>query len=128
MVQLKDKDKIEGAYLLLKRYKNRLKVMDAALQKIDEKKSDRWELKKLSDNVDPSKQISIFNDMKELFDITIQGLEQKRAQDLTKIEATYDKLVREQRRETQKQKADFTRLLLGRVNKIEKFVNELALE
>ena len=44
MVQLKDKDKIEGAYLLLKRYKNRLKVMDAALQKIDEKKSDRWEL------------------------------------------------------------------------------------
>ena len=49
--------------------------MDAALQKIDEKKSDRCELKKLSDNVDPSTHKSIFNDMKELFDFTIKGLE-----------------------------------------------------
>ena len=102
--------------------------MDTALQTIDEKKSDRCELKKLSDNVEPSTHTSIFNDMKELFDTTVQSLEQKRIRDLASIEATYDKLVREQRNEVQKQKAEYNYLLLGKITKIERFANELALE
>ena len=43
-IALRDKSKIEGAYLLLKRYKNRLKNYDAALEKIESNKADRNEL------------------------------------------------------------------------------------
>ena len=44
---LRDKSKIEGAYLLLKRFKNRLKNYDNALQKFDQKKCDKSELYEL---------------------------------------------------------------------------------
>ena len=36
-----EKNKIEGAYLLLKRFKNRLKQFDTALEKVHELKADR---------------------------------------------------------------------------------------
>ena len=74
-VQLREKDKIEGAYLLLKRFKNRLKNMDSALEKLNEKKSDRSELAILSESVDSNKTVSIFNDMKVLLDTTVQNME-----------------------------------------------------
>ena len=49
---LKDKSKIDGAYLLLKRYKNRLKNYDLALERIDQKKCDKSEFEALSQSVD----------------------------------------------------------------------------
>ena len=36
--QIKDKSKIEGAYLLLRRFKNRLKMLDEIVRVIHEKK------------------------------------------------------------------------------------------
>ena len=36
--QIREKGNIEGAYLLLKRYKNRLKIFDQALSLIDKNK------------------------------------------------------------------------------------------
>ena len=74
---LKDKSKIDGAYLLLKRYKNRLKNYDGVLEKIDEKKADRTELAELYKSVDKQRGIEIFNDMKLLFDSTMQKLQDK---------------------------------------------------
>ena len=45
---LKDKSKIDGAYLLLKRYKNRLKNYDIALERIDQKKCDKSDFEAFS--------------------------------------------------------------------------------
>ena len=41
---IKDKSKIEGAYLLLKRFKNRLKNYDTALAKLNETKVNKEKL------------------------------------------------------------------------------------
>ena len=68
---MKDKSKIDGAYLLLKRYKNRLKNYDLALERIDQKKCDKSEFEALSQSVDQQRAFSIFNDMKLLFDTTL---------------------------------------------------------
>ena len=38
--QVKDKNKIEGAYLLLRRFKNRLKAFDETVRVIHDKKAD----------------------------------------------------------------------------------------
>ena len=42
-----DKSKIEGAYLLLKRFKNRLKQFDVALEKVDNLKANKTDFVKL---------------------------------------------------------------------------------
>ena len=68
--QLQDKSKIEGAYLLLKRYKNRLKNYDAALERITSLKADKSSLEKLEEQTKPERAVSVFNDMKILFDST----------------------------------------------------------
>ena len=49
---LKDKSKIDGAYLLLKRFKNRLKNYDLALAQIEGKKADKQEITDLARRVD----------------------------------------------------------------------------
>ena len=71
--------------------------MDTALEKIEKTKSDRVELEKLSSDVDPSKQQSIFNDMKDLFDTTLLGLEEKRVREIISLEASFNRLLNEQR-------------------------------
>ena len=52
-MQLKDKSKIEGAYLLLKRYKNRLKNYDTALEQINNVKADKNALEMLEAQTKP---------------------------------------------------------------------------
>ena len=51
-MQLKQKDSIQGAYFILKRYKNRLKVFDQTLQAIDERKVEKTEFNVLKMSVD----------------------------------------------------------------------------
>ena len=45
--QLKDKDKIDGAYLLIKRFKNRLKGFDEVIKKISAEKASLNQFEKL---------------------------------------------------------------------------------
>ena len=47
-----DKGKIEGAYLLLKRFKNRLKAFDAALEKVHELKANKKDFLLLKQSLD----------------------------------------------------------------------------
>ena len=72
-----DKSKIEGAYLLLKRFKNRLKQFDTALEKVHEQKADKTEFNKLKMSLEKDRAICIFNDMKVLFDSTIKNINEK---------------------------------------------------
>ena len=69
---LKNKDKIEGAYLILKRFKNRLKGIDEVVKKVDQEKVNRTEFKKLEASMDQNRAINMFDDMKTLFDTTVK--------------------------------------------------------
>ena len=75
--QLMDKSKIEGAYLLLKRFKNRLKTFDSALSKVHTMKVDKKDFETLKVSLDKDRAASIFNDMKLLFDTTIGQFDEK---------------------------------------------------
>ena len=88
-----DKNKIEGAYLLLKRFKNRLKAFDTALEKVHEQKVDRQEFAKLKQSLDKDRALSIFNDMKLLFDTTVKQLSDKLVSELSSMEDRYSKLL-----------------------------------
>lgn len=70
--QLMDKNKIEGAYLLLKRFKNRLKVMDDVVSKINVDKANHADFHLLKESLKKERAESVFNDMKTLFDATVK--------------------------------------------------------
>ena len=55
MTQIKDKNKIEGAYLLLRRFKNRLKVFDETMKAIHETKANLSDLEDLKIFIDPTR-------------------------------------------------------------------------
>ena len=76
-IVLKDKSKIDGAYLLLKRYKNRLKNYDTALERLESKKVDRPELEAVIATIDKDKGATIFRDFQLLMDSTVQHIEGK---------------------------------------------------
>ena len=76
-MQLKDKSKIEGAYLLLKRYKNRLKNYDTALEQINNVKADKTALELLEAQTKPQRATAVFNDMKMLLDMTTMQFDEK---------------------------------------------------
>ena len=50
-VQLKDQSKIDGAYLLLRRFKNRLKALDEALVGVSNNKANRQEFVELKKSI-----------------------------------------------------------------------------
>ena len=75
--QLMDKSKIEGAYLLLKRFKNRLKTFDTALAKVHDLKADKKDFTELQQSLDKDRAQSIFNDMRILFDTTVKRFDEK---------------------------------------------------
>lgn len=62
-VQMKSKDSIQGAYLLLKRYKNRLKAFDQTLLAMNENKVEKTEFNALKMSVDKEQAKNIYRDM-----------------------------------------------------------------
>ena len=69
---MKNKDKIEGAYVLMKRFKNRLKGLDEVIKQISEDKVSQAELKAVQLTVTNDNVRSMFDDMKHLFDTTVE--------------------------------------------------------
>lgn len=62
-VKMKEKDSIQGAYLLLKRYKNRLKSFDSTLQFISKNKVDLTDFNALKMSLEKERAIRLFKDM-----------------------------------------------------------------
>ena len=62
-VKLKEKDSIQGAYLLLKRYKNRLKAFDSTLSIINKNKVDQEDFDTLKLSLEKERAIRIYKDM-----------------------------------------------------------------
>ena len=71
---MKSKDSIQGAYLLLKRYKNRLKAFDHTLLAMNENKVEKTEFNALKMSVDKEQAKNIYRDMQQLFDVTVNDL------------------------------------------------------
>lgn len=69
---LRDKSKIDGAYLLIKRFKNRLKGLDEVVRKVNSEKADRMDLERLEKITAKGRAEVVFDDMKQLFECTVK--------------------------------------------------------
>ena len=123
-----DKGKIEGAYLLLKRFKNRLKTFDSALEKVHIQKADKKDFLALKVSLDKDRAASIFNDMKILFDTTVKQFDEKVVYERTQVEERYAKILRDQRLVMQTFEKKYNILVMKKIDKLEKIVNDLALD
>ena len=72
--------------------------------------------------------MTVFNDMKVLLDTTVNCLEEKHDHERYRMEATFDKILRDQRHASQSFKSEFASTVLNKVNNLETFSNDLALE
>ena len=113
---------------MLKRFKNRLKTFDNALGKVAEKKADRHEFEKLANDLQKDRAVSVFNDMKILFDTTVNQFDEKIIYERRQIRTTYERLLQEQRKDMLNFEKRYNHLILSKVTKLEDFVNELAIE
>ena len=94
--QLMDKNKIEGAYLLLKRFKNRLKVMDDVVARINVEKANHADFHVLKQSLKKERAESVFDDMKTLFDATVKQFDEKVAYERQHVAQTFDRIVKKQ--------------------------------
>ena len=127
-VQLRDKSKIDGAYLLLKRYKNRLKNFDSALERIYEIKADKSQVEKIEEQSKPERAISVFKDMKMLLDATTKQFEERLQREMTKIQTQYGKLLQEQKQAVYDIENHYSHQIGSKIQGMEDFMNEIALE
>ena len=123
-----DKDKIEGAYLLLKRFKNRLKNFDIALEKVHEMKANKEDFFRLKQSLDRDRAMSIFNDMKILFDSTVKKIDDKFNHERSQVEDIYAKILRDQKLVMTAFEKKYNHLILEKIVKLETLVNDLSLE
>ena len=77
VANIRDRNKIDGAFLLMKRFKNRLKAFDAALHAMDRAKVNMTEFLNLKTSLDMARSQTIFDDMKRLFDTASSNFEKK---------------------------------------------------
>ena len=127
-VQLRDKSKIDGAYLLLKRYKNRLKKFDSALERIYEIKADKSQVEIIAEETKPERAISVFEDMKMLLDATTKQFEERLQREMKKIQNQYGKLLQEQKQTVYDIENHYSNQIGAKIQSMEEFMNELALE
>ncbi len=67
-----EKNKIDGAFILIEEMKKQFKRFDKALEKMHKEKASFLDFEYLKQSVDPSSAKAIFNDMKLLFDATLE--------------------------------------------------------
>jgi len=77
LAEIRDKDKINGAFLLMKRFKNRLKAFDEAMQALNRQKVNITDFEKLSASLDFTRAETIFKDMVSLVDSNSRAFEEK---------------------------------------------------
>ena len=92
-IAIYEKDRIQGAYLLLKRYKNRLKNFDQAIHNINKSKVDLTEFNELKVSLDHERYLTYAKDMQKLFDSTIDDMKVSRQLDRSNLERLIQKSV-----------------------------------
>ena len=97
VAQIIDKDKINGAYLLLKRFKERLKAFDAALRAVDSAKANIADFEELKASLDMTRSTTMFNDMKQLFDTAAKNFDKKLAHERATMTAMFERILNNER-------------------------------
>ena len=80
-LQIKEKYGIQGAYMLLKRFKDRLKVFDQTISEINKSKVNLTEFRQLESSIDIAHASKLFNDMKVLYDFSMKEIKAKMGHD-----------------------------------------------
>ena len=126
--QIKDKSKIEGAYLILRRLKNRLKAFDHIVKIIHETKADKKDFLVLKKSVEPVRTEMIMNDMKLLFDSTVKQFDKRLRAEKSQLTVTYDRIIEKQKNMTLAFEMKYSNMITQRIDRVETFSNDLALE
>ena len=90
---LREKSKIDGAYILIKRFKNRLKALDKAVERLHTVKANQVEVSELRAATSQERAQSVMDDMKLLFDTTTKEFEKKLQAKIGEVEKTYDRII-----------------------------------
>ena len=114
--------------MLLKRYKNRLKDLDLALHKFDQKKADVTALEALADATHKGRALEVFNDMKLLFDTTLENLRKKQEIERNQTEKIYDRIYQQQRKEIKGFEKRYNLFVKQKLTQFEHNLSTLALE
>ena len=68
---VEERQKVEGAFIMIDELKDKMRSLDKALERMYKEKSSREDFELLKMSLDQSRAKTIFNDMKELFDVTM---------------------------------------------------------
>ena len=128
LVQLKQKDSIQGAFMLLQRYKNRLKGFDAALNTINASKVDQNEYDAFKTSLEKERSSTIFRDMQLLVDSQSASLQAQMKRDKNEFERIVHK-IKEQTKDSIKAQEQAVKKAYGsKLNRLEKFMDNLVFD
>ncbi len=93
----KELSKISGAYVLIKKLKDRIKTLDSALQIMDRSKTELKDFQALQAKVNENQALAIFQDMKLMQEITSKNLVQKLESDMSRLQTTFENRLTQQK-------------------------------
>ena len=123
-----DKSRIDGAYLLLKRFKLRLKQFDKALEKLHSEKASTEQFSILCQSLDRHRATAIFNDMKNLFDNSIKSVQSNMKREREKTEDMHIVELQHKQTELRQIEMKYSYLYNEKLGKLQGVVDGLALE
>jgi len=98
------------------------------MEKLYKEKASKTEFDSLRQSLDKHRAESIFNDMKRLFDMTIARFTRKMDAERDRLQGSYEIIMREQKVIVQAFERKFSYLVMGRIEKVEQFMEDIALE
>lgn len=100
-------------------------MFDKAFEKLHRDKASRDELEMLRLSVDESRAKSIFNDMKELFDVSIKEIQKQQGLEKQKMKEAFQYVLEQGKEKAEKDDLSF---FMFRIEKLEQLVNKMAEE
>ena len=125
-VQIKEKDSIQGAYLLLRRFKNRLKNFDNVVAQIQDSKVGIVEFDDLKRSLEKQRAMTIFEDMKLLFDTTVSDFSNRIQNNKDNCERLIQKLHHATNERILAQERSIENSFGIKLNRVERFVDNLV--
>ena len=125
---VREKSKIDGAYILIKRFKNRLKALDQAVERLHTLKANQVEVNELRAATSQERAQSVMDDMKLLFDTTTKEFEKKLQAKIAEVEKTYDRIIEKQKSLFVGFEMKYSNKMNHRLKNVEQFMDSIAIE
>lgn len=103
----------------MKRFKNRLKLFDSALEHMHTTKLEKSEFEYVKETLNKNTATSIFNDMQKIFDSTVLHLTCKMDQEIKKLKHQYETKLNEQKIIVTAFEKKFSYFITGRIERLE---------